>query len=302
MLAQTYRPIEIILVDDGSTDDTSDVTETLAGSNPDIIQTIHQANAGPGPSREAGRRLARGEFIQYLDSDDLLMPGKFACQVNGLRRFSNCSIAYGKTRFYRYGDTPRDIPIKRTGEKISTMFPAFLRSRWWSTSTPLFRRTLTDAAGPWLDLRNEEDWEYDCRVAALGVKLYYCDCFVSDTRITLGERLSMGGSTNPAKLYDRAEAHKHILNHALAAGIAKDSEEMRHFARELFLLSRQCGAANLEESSKMLFQLARQASTEDMRKRLDFKLYALMGTTLGWHRTGRLSLLLDKLRYERKDG
>src|SRR5512143_4106165 len=72
VLAQSYRPIEIIVVDDGSTDDTLAVCEELAGHRPDVVRTIRISNGGPGLAREAGRRFARGEFIQYLDSDDLL--------------------------------------------------------------------------------------------------------------------------------------------------------------------------------------------------------------------------------------
>src|SRR5438094_204673 len=78
VVAQAYRPIEIIIVDDGSTDDTARVADELAN---DFTRVIHQANAGPGAAREAGRLVARGEFIQHLDSDDLLLQRKFELQV-----------------------------------------------------------------------------------------------------------------------------------------------------------------------------------------------------------------------------
>ena len=164
VLAQTYRPIEIIIVDDGSTDETGREAEALAISHPEV-RAIHRENGGPGAARETGRLAARGEFIQYLDSDDLLLPTKFELQVAGLRQCGDCAVSYGKTRFYAYGDRPTDVAWKRTGERISTMFPSFLQSRWWGTSTPLYRREVTDLAGPWTELRNEEDWEYDCRIA-----------------------------------------------------------------------------------------------------------------------------------------
>src|SRR5262245_17204344 len=194
VLAQTYRPIEIIIVDDGSTDETAGEAEALAKAHSDV-RAIHRSNGGPGAARETGRLAARGEFIQYLDSDDLLLPTKFELQVAGLRRCSDCGVSYGKTRFYTIGDRPTNAAYKRTGERIPTMFPSFLRSRWWSTSTALYRRTLTDEVGRWTDLRNEEDWEYDCRIASKGVRLCFCDAFVSDTRNTAGTHLSAEGSS-----------------------------------------------------------------------------------------------------------
>ena len=73
-LLQNYRPIEIIIVDDGSTDGlTSKTAQRLAEVNPGIIRFATQKNGGPGVAREHGRQLAKGEFVQYLDSDDVLL-------------------------------------------------------------------------------------------------------------------------------------------------------------------------------------------------------------------------------------
>src|SRR5215469_13714944 len=137
VLAQTYRPIEIIVVDDGSTDQTGRESEALAKAHPEV-RAIHRENGGPGAARETGRLAASGEFVQYLDSDDILLPTKFEHQVACLRRFIDCGVSYGKTRFYAYGGQPTDVAWKRTGEQISMMFPSFLQSRWWGTSTALY--------------------------------------------------------------------------------------------------------------------------------------------------------------------
>jgi hypothetical protein len=295
VLAQTYRPIEIIIVDDGSTDRTGQEAEALAEAHLEI-RAIHRENGGPGAARETGRQAASGEFIQYLDSDDLLLPTKFERQVAGLRKCSDCLISYGKTRIYAYGDRPIDVAWKWTGERISTMFPSFLQSRWWGTSTPLYRRKITDLAGPWTELRNEEDWEYDCRIAAKGVLLCYVDAFVSDERAITGAGLSVGGTRDPKKLRDRATAHRLILEHAFAARIPHDSSEMQHFARELFLLARQCGAAGLAEEARTLFGLSRHASGAEHSRGIDFVLYGVGARLIGWHAMGRLACHLDRFR------
>jgi hypothetical protein len=292
VLEQTYRPIEVIVVDDGSTDETGGIADALARDHAAEIRVLHQANAGPGQAREAGRRVARGEYIQYLDSDDVLLPGKFALQVAGLRGNLSCDVAYGKTRYAAAGDDP----WKRTGERIETMFPAFLQSRWWDTSTPLYRRRVVEAAGPWTALWQEEDWEYDCRVASLGVRLHYCGEFVSEQRSLDAARLSGGGLGAAQKLRNRAAAHQLIFGHAQRAGIGPQVSEMRHFARELFLLARQCGAVGLPREASVLFGLACEASGPHRSNGWDFRCYESMARLLGWEWAGRIACFSDRVR------
>jgi glycosyltransferase involved in cell wall biosynthesis len=295
VLSQTYRPIEIIIIDDGSTDDTPAEADRLVQNEPKLIRVIHQSNSGPGAAREAGRQLAIGEFIQHLDSDDLLLPQKFQLQVNALKQNEHAGICYGKTRFYVKGESPQQRAWKRTGELFETMFPAFLNERWWGTSTPLYRKSVIDEAGPWLPLINEEDWEYDCRIAAKGVKLCYVNEFVSDHRDHDKDRLSKGGQKDPRKLKDRATAHACIYQHAQRAGLSESSAEMQHFSRSLFLLARQCGNAGLSVQSKDLFQLAKRTSG-DRKNGLDFQLYSAFAAIVGWNVAGKVSCIADRLR------
>ncbi|MBV9496301.1 MAG: glycosyltransferase family 2 protein, partial [Acidobacteria bacterium] len=145
VLAQTHRPIEIVIVDDGSTDDTPAAIAQLAREH-DFIKTARQDNAGPGLARERGRQLASGDFIQYLDSDDRLLPRKFELQLAAMK--PEHGVAYGRTRYI----DPRGNEIAPTWKPPmvarETMFPSFLLHRWWDTPTPLYRRSVTDAAGP----------------------------------------------------------------------------------------------------------------------------------------------------------
>lgn len=297
VLQQTYRPIEIIIIDDGSTDSTPEVICDLVKSSPDIIRSFRQENSGPGVARELGRQAANGEYIQYLDSDDLLLPSKFEVQVEALKANPKCGIAYGKTQFTKIGETASEVAHKHTGEKHEMLFPLLLVSRWWSTNTPLYRRALTDKMGAWLPLWNNEDWEYEARAASLGTKLCFCDDFVSVTRSGESEHhLCFQGSSDPKKLHNRAEAQRLIYKHALKGGVCQNQPEMQHFARSLFLLCRQCGAAGLVEDSVMLFNLAREASGEKRGNSFDFRLYRLVIYLLGWKAAGRITCLADRLR------
>lgn len=292
VLAQTYRPIEIIVVDDGSTDDTPVVADALAAAHPEV-KVIHQPNRGVGMAREAGRLAARGEFIQHLDSDDVLLPRKFELQVAGLHAHPECGVSYGWTRLRMADGSIPPEPARRTGEPIATMFPSMLQERWWHTPTPLYRASLIAAAGPWAGLQNEEDWEYDARIAAQGVRLHYCPEWLCEFRHHQAPRLS-GQGYQPRVLRDRARAHALILEHARRAGIGQDAPEMQHFARELFLLSRQCGAAGLPAESRMLFELARSASTHP--ERLQFRLYRAAAALVGWSNAGRLAKVAERFR------
>ena len=294
VLAQTYGRFEVIIVDDGSTDDTPRVVEQLCESD-FRIRSIRRPNGGPGLAREAGRQAARGEFIQYLDSDDLLLPRKFELQLAALDAHPECGVAYGLTRYRNAAGEEVACTWKEPNAVRETMFPSFLLARWWETATPLYRRSVTDAAGPWTDLRLEEDWEYDARIASLGVRLAFVPEYVAEHRDHPEDRLSRGAGLEPRRLRWRATAHERIYAHARRAGVAWDAPEMRHFARELFLLSRMCGAAGLARESRTLFTLAREASGPGAN-RLQFRLYRAATLLLGWSLTGRLSQLLDRLR------
>ena len=204
-LAQTHRDLEVIIVDDASTDDTPSVIDELTRSDP-RVRSIRRENGGPGLARESGRVEARGEFLQYLDSDDLLLPRKLELQVAALRANPDAGVAYGMVR---YRDAQgREIPCtwKNANQVQERIFPSFLISRWWETLAPLYRRSVSDAAGPWTALRLEEDWEYDCRVGALGTRLVHVGEIVGEHRDHPEGRLSAAKQDAP-RLRDRAAAH-----------------------------------------------------------------------------------------------
>ncbi len=296
VLEQDYRPIEIIVVDDGSTDSTSDVIQHMVGQHSEI-QSVKIKNSGPGVAREWGRMRAKGEYIQYLDSDDLLMPTKFSAQVAALKNNPQCDVAYGKMDTIVKDEPLTGVAKRATGELHKAMFPLVLHYSWWGTSVPLYRRKVTDKIGPWMAISNEEDWEYDCRVAASGGRLIYVDQFVSVTRIH-NAQISTGGTIVPAKLRDRCAARAAIFVHAKRYQKLKgrvsdiEADDWQHFSKYCFLLARECAAAGLNQQAKDMIELSVKAN--DNRRTYKHLIFGLVGRIIGWRRAAALVKLSGK--------
>lgn len=103
-LASTYRPIEVIIVNDGSTDAASRarLDEIEARRIPDV-RVVHVENQGLASARNRGLRLARGEFIALLDADDKIEPGFYAQAIDVLNRYANAGFVYSWVRYFEAG-------------------------------------------------------------------------------------------------------------------------------------------------------------------------------------------------------
>lgn len=299
VLEQSHTNFEIIIVDDGSTDSTPDVIENLIASDSRIV-SLRLQNGGPGLAREAGRLSAKGHFIQYLDSDDLLLPTKFENQIQALNNAPEAGACYCITDIeITHSDQRPKQRIrawKKTGERIESILPSMLAERWWGTSTALYRKEICDLAGPWKDWINEEDWEYDCRIALKNNRLCYVPKTLSIERQHGESRLSNNGSTDPNKLIARASAHIAVIEHALNSSYDTDTTEFVTLLKASFLLCRQCGAAGLVNESKALFIISEQHLSNANINTKQLKLYRLATRLIGWQASAKLALFTDRFR------
>ena len=297
VLTQTHRSIEIIIVDDGSTDETPRVGEQLEQQYPGIVKFVRKGNSGPGPTREAGRLLARGEFIQYLDSDDLLRPRKFELQVATLRERPDCGASYGYICVHPKNRPALEKPYKGSGSLRDTLFPWLLADRWWNTDCPLFRRSVCDAVGPWSDLKWSQDWEYDGRVGALGTRLAHVAEFVCDERHHAPTR-----QTSPAdwltldRLAARIRFLSLLLKHAETAGVAPDSPERKHFTRWVFATARQAALAGLSVEVDRCMELAEKSAGNCSDVRGGFASFRWLCASVGKRNAGRLLAWGERLK------
>lgn len=291
VLSQTYRPIEILLVNDGSTDGSGEYLENLAKQNPDKIKVIHRENGGAGLARESGREVAQGEYIQYLDSDDWLFPNKFKDQVTTLKQNPECDICYGITRAVDDEGLVLEEPSKKTGQSFEYLFPQLLVDRWWNTSTPLYSRRISDLAGAW-QKRRPEDWELEARMGAYRPKLVSCHTLVScHVHHFSPGRVSHGDETQYLK--DEAWFLPRLFENAIRAGVDINAVEMNHFARAAFLRARQLGKLGESSLADELIALSERAGLASSKQ---MKVVKAFSKLLGWKTTGRICALLDKLK------
>jgi GT2 family glycosyltransferase len=199
-LAQTYPSLEVIVADDGSSDDTAGVVGRL-GSR---VRCVRQANAGVSAARNFGMRHARGEYIAFLDSDDAWLPWKIDAEVAALARHPEAGVVWTDMRAIdESGDVIRErhlrvmyaaygrIDIEQTLPQVDmlggltahappelaaapvragNLFSAIMLGNLLHTSTVLFRRERVERSGGFDEsfARAGEDYEFYVRLCSGG--------------------------------------------------------------------------------------------------------------------------------------
>lgn len=156
VLQQTYRHFELVVVDDGSTDKPSEVAASYPG-----IKLIRQSNQGVSAARNTGFRESVGEFVVFLDADDLLLPEALKIGVDALQAHPEAAFVYGYGRFIdAYGNplpSPRQIRVTRNH------YDRLLKINYiWSVGAVMFRRTYVE--GFRLGVEGCADWDLYLRI------------------------------------------------------------------------------------------------------------------------------------------
>ncbi len=148
VFAQTYPDYEIIVVDDGSTDDTRAVLAPLAQSG--TIRYVFQENQGESAARNHAIHLAEGEFLAFLDSDDLMLPAKLQKQASFLAAHPEMGLVH--SCFNRFNNRGEDLGYRDTSHLTGWVYPEILLD--WSVlippSTVMVRKEVLEDVGGFL--------------------------------------------------------------------------------------------------------------------------------------------------------
>ena len=293
-VAQTWPAREIIVVNDGSTDQTVAVARQFESSG---VRVVTQKNQGAAAARNTAFGLSQGEYIQWLDADDLLSPDKIARQLAFLQEPRSkrvvLSSAWGRFTYrpYRAQFVPTSL--------WSDLSPAewFMRQMeeniYMQTATWLVSREVTEAAGPWdTRLLGDDDGEYFSRVllASEGTrfvpeaKVYY--------RMSGSGSLSYIGSSDKKKEAQWLSMKLHVQYlqsvddsaRARAACVTYLQNWMTFFYPERTDI--------FDEASKLAGELGGQLNAP----RLSWK-YSPIKSVFGWRLARRAQVFLPRLRW-----
>lgn len=279
--AQTYRPIELIIVDDGSTDNTREVVEkwgTEHGVDGDFhLRYFYQKNAGASAARNRGLIESRGEFIQFLDSDDLIYPERLERLV---KVFKDTGADFIQTGFDGFDAETGEIIEKHYAKPNENQLELALHGVLWAnTLRSAFRRALVEKIGPWdIQMTCFEDREFVERAVVLAEKPTAIRDILASTRRGGSKRVSDRLRTHEGRnfrIHCEERLVEGIRNRKNISYAAKQA-----FASRLYALGFRSNASGWSDLGKRCGALADSLGVEldslGRRRRMIFRCGALI--------------------------
>jgi glycosyltransferase involved in cell wall biosynthesis len=209
---QTYRPIQAIIIDDGSTDNTLEIAIVWKSENegPDFTVEVHkQNNAGASAARNKGILQIKGEYVQFLDSDDVLHPHRLEILVNEFQKGAD----FVHTGFANFVESP-EKPISVLNGNIDLPLKSqIIQGRaWLNTLRDAMTTILLKKTGYWnQELVCFEDREFMERAALLSYKPVVIKDVLAYAERSVGERISDKQKTKIGR-HIRIECEKYIVD------------------------------------------------------------------------------------------
>ena len=245
---QTWRNWEVVVVNDGSTDDTETVARDFAKTHPDRIRIISTENQGASKARNKGASLAQGEFVAFLDSDDIWLPMKLQIQVGILRAHPDVlGVTSAFARFIDNDPTTYNVGVFTWSRKSIDNWILQIDQAPALCSTLLIRRSALEAIGgfdPELG-SHAEDLDLACRLRDLG-QVLACDELLVGIRAWPGQGHSQTALMNESLL-------KVIRRHAANQDHLEQSVTHLRVRRGLLGLRTKDGTFPFKDFLPMLF-------------------------------------------------
>jgi glycosyltransferase involved in cell wall biosynthesis len=170
VLAQTFTDFELLILDDGSTDATSEIARRHA-TDP-RVRVIRHANRGMSATRNAGLAMSRSEFVALLDADDVWHPRKLELQLAALAARPEADLCFTEFQTWHGEDAPtffaREGDLSTEDRLTGWIYPLMVMTNFTLPSSVLYRRRLADRLGPFLcNDHQTDDWEYFTRATRL---------------------------------------------------------------------------------------------------------------------------------------
>ena len=252
--AQTMVDWECIIINDGSSDNTTEVAEKLAQTDT-RIRVINQENKGLSGARNSGLKSANGEMLQFLDADDMLERDKLQAQVEFLHANPDIDIVFGDARYFttenpelrEYGININKSWIPEIWQAPGSIIEKFLERNLFPVNCPLVRRSVFNTVGQWNEyLEAHEDWEFWLRCAIASIKIDYFnspDC------------LALIRMHSESMTYDTTKMHRTDVKMRIIIGknLKEPALRLINFENGLYLLQ----LTNPTDILKQLFNLSR---------------------------------------------
>jgi glycosyltransferase involved in cell wall biosynthesis len=202
MLNQDLKPYEIIVVDDGSTDNSVDIISSFG----DQVRLIRQSNYGPGAARNAGLRVATGDYIQFMDSDDLVSLDKLRIQAVKLEE-TGADLVYGpwvKAWITSGRIRPENVVLQQKALPVSRSPLLWFLTEWSMVFQQcLVRKTMLDKTGIFNEsMRFYEDGELFVRLLLSGAKIIHEELSLTFYRLDDYGKLTQSGQKNDQRIKD----------------------------------------------------------------------------------------------------